>query len=220
MRTCRALGCQGKVLGRYSIYCPRHAQNNRRHGDPHQTSIRKHQLNPYLKLVSNRIQKNKNTIRWDVIEARWISVVQTAQAVLAGYEQGLAGFEHERRAAEAVMRVHKDANFRVIVETVAAMFLLRYLDPHLFRSDKAFEYQLVRRVKSLTDLHTGTYYNQNNGRLLRAYKTTPPKETETFARWLIKALGPLAMHFVRLEERDEEQRKAEAEFLKQPLGIE
>lgn len=213
-RLCRAEGCQAHSKGFYSVYCNRHELNQRRHGHELQTAIGPTQLKPYLKMVDDRLRKNENTVRWDVIEDRWKIIVSHAREIVA---RTGAGFGWERRAAQTIIKVSDNVDYKEIVRIVVALYLLQRFDPRVFRDDRAFQFQLVRNVRKLTDISVGTYYNPSDGKVKRAYKTLPPKSVAIMGQWISQVLGSLALYFVKAEERDEEERQRKVAAFREPI---
>jgi hypothetical protein len=56
-----------------------------------------------------------------------------------------------------------------MAEVVLAMFLMLDQDRRRFRSDRAFLFQLARRVRSLSDVNAGERFDYNTAKVRRAY---------------------------------------------------
>ena len=55
--------------------------------------------------------------------------------------------------------------------------MLEQEEPRRFRSDDGFRFQLARRVRALTDVNQGTWYDHWAQRVKRVYRDTAPKTT-------------------------------------------
>lgn len=205
-RQCRVAGCCASASSRYSIYCSRHKARLRRHGAVDQDAISKTDLNPHLRLVRTRIEKNQENPLWSRLDQRWDTLIgHTRQLTASG--RAMPGYE--RQAGYEVLKLAASVPSREIVETTLAMFLLQELEPRRFRSDHAFRTQLVRRVRGLTDLNAGTWFDDQTGKTKRAYKDLTPRAVAVLALWLSEAFGSAGIHLARLEEAEREQRQAE-----------
>jgi hypothetical protein len=99
------------------------------------------------------------------------------------------------------------------VETVLAMFLMLEQEPRRFRSDDAFRFQLARRVRGLTDVNQGTWFDHRAQRVKRVYRDAAPKTTAYIGELLAETLGAAAIHLARLEQTRSAAKKQEAEAL-------
>src|ERR1700727_821516 len=97
---CRAPGCHSQTTSRYSVYCSRRQSRLRRQGDVAQKAISEAELKTYLKRVRQRIARNPDSPAWGQLEARWLTVVEHANGVLAA--------EKVRRAAFATRAVRRE----------------------------------------------------------------------------------------------------------------
>ena len=134
-----------------------------------QKAISKAELKTYLKRVRERIAKNPDSPAWGQLEARWQSVVEHANGVVAASHAGKAGVRYVRKAAEEVIKVAAVATPRDVIETVMAMSMMEELDRRRFRSDPGFRFQLVRRVRALADVSAGQRYDYRSGKVRRVY---------------------------------------------------
>lgn len=211
-RTCRAPGCGARTT-RYGRFCSTDKSRSRRHGHPEQTAVTKADLAAYLKLVRARIAKNERSPLWAECEARWDAVVERARHTLNALERGQAGYRHERIAAQEMVKLADHVEATQVVETTFALFLLEDCQPRRFRSDQAFRFQLVRRLRGLTDLNAGVWFNHKTGRTHRAYRELAPRAVATFAKWVVEALGGIGLYLARLEREQEEARQRSANAL-------
>jgi hypothetical protein len=157
--------------------------------------------------VRARVEKNKESPLWGQMEARWGTIVSHAQGIVDGYQRGQTGYAFERRAAQEVLKLAADVEPKAVVETALAMYLLLEDQPRRFRSDAGFRAQLVRRVRGLTDMNAGTYWDNDTGKLKRVYKDVPPRAIVVMGQWLAEAFGGAGTHMAGLEERDRQERE-------------
>jgi hypothetical protein len=105
-----------------------------------------------------------------------------------------------------------------VVETALAMFMLQELEPRRFRSDEAFRTQLVRRVRGLTEVNAGEYYDHASGKTKRAYRELTPRATAVLGLWLAEAFGGAGLHLARLELTEWEKKNEERRELHKALS--
>ena len=104
-----------------------------------------------------------------------------------------------------------------VIDTALAMFLLWEQSPHRFMSDKAFNFQLARRVRGLAEANSSSHYSATEGRIKRTYKDTPPRVLDCLAESLKVAFGIAGMRLAELEKKDVEGLKAERQQLNDAL---
>lgn len=209
--TCRVPGCY-QSAGRYGALCNKHKTNNRRHGDPLQAGITASELKPFLMMSRGLIERNAGKELWRLLEEQWRAAVADSQAYLEGYFAGRPGSAIERRAHSEIAKVGRDVNPLAVIETVIALCIMQEIEPRRFRSDRAYRFQLVRRVRRLTDVNVGEYWDQQRGRTKRVYRDLPPRVTEVVARVVIDAIGAPALY---LAQKATEERREAAEAQKQ-----
>ncbi|ACA15369.1 hypothetical protein M446_0815 [Methylobacterium sp. 4-46] len=207
-RVCRAPGCSSPAASRFSLYCKAHKARLRRHGAVDQVGVTEAVLGSYRRLVRARVEKNKESPLWGQLEARWATIVSHAQGIVDGYHRGQVGYAFERRAAQEVLKLAADVEPKAVVETALAMFLLLEAEPRRFRSDAGFRAQLVRRVRGLTDMNVGTYWDDESGTMKRVYREVPPRAIVVMGQWLAEAFGGAGTHMARLEEKDRQERES------------
>jgi hypothetical protein len=61
--------------------------------------------------------------------------------------------------------------------------------PRTFKSDQAFNYQLARRVRSLSNVNAGEYWDNNTKKTKRVYRDIPPKTLSVLAEYLKDIFG-------------------------------
>jgi hypothetical protein len=94
-----------------------------------------------------------------------------------------------------------------------AMFLMQEADPHRFRSDDAFRFQLTRRVRGLSEVNAGTWTDRTTGRRKLVYRELPPKAAAVLARWFIETLAGVGVLVARLEHQQRQERLRRAESM-------
>lgn len=213
---CRAPGCTAHTTS-YGHYCPTHKSTLRRHGHPEQRAVTKAELKPFVRAVRRRIEKNAESAVWSHCEARWQAILDHARGIMAEAERGRAGFSFERRAAAEILKLSTGVDARAVMETVFALYLLQDVDPRRFRSDDAFRAQLVRRVRGLAEGNARSWVDPATGKSKRAYVELTPKASASLSSWLVEALGGIGLHLARLQERDREAERAQAQELGKAL---
>ncbi len=209
LRTCRVPGCT-ETTTKFGAYCSTHKAVMRRHGDPRQEGVTKAQLEPYVKLVEARIAKNTANPVWSQLDDRWQVLTQSAGAILSAYHNGRPGLRHEVRAASEISKLSQNVEPRKIIVAALAMYVMLDQEPRRFRSDAAFSTQLVRRVRGLSDVNVGEWYDDKSGRTRRVYRELPPRVVEVIRGWLIAVLGPVGIKLAALEREEQEARQREA----------
>lgn len=201
LRTCRAPDCHEAVQG-YSHYCENHKKTTRRHGAPTQHGVTVHELKPYMALVDARKAKNPESEAWTILSARWEAVLGNAQGVLQRHAEGRAGVRWERLAAHHLVTIGRDVEPWAVVKTTIDMYLMQDQRPTRFASDAAFDHQLVRRVRGLTDTNAGTYWDNEEQRSKRVYRDIPPRVIQAMAQPLKAAFGATGLNLAAKERED------------------
>jgi hypothetical protein len=214
-RLCRVSGCCSPTSSRYSIYCSTHKARFRRHGAVDQEGITKANLNPYLRLVQARIEKNLESPLWPQLNARWDALADHARSLLA--HRG-AMPRHERIAAQELQKLTDAVPPQQVIETALALFIMQELQPRRFRSDRAFRTQLVRRVRGLTDLNAGSWFDHQTGKTKRAYKELSPRAAMVLGQWLADAFGGAGLHLAMLEQTEVDKKQQEQRALHASLS--
>lgn len=122
---------------------------------------------------------------------------------------------YRRIAAEEIVKIADHVEATAVADTALAMMMMYDLDQRRFQSDEALLFQISRRVRGLTDLNCGTWFDHRTGRTKRAYRDLPPKATRVVGTWLVETFGAaglvLARHEKRLATKEmEEKRKLNA----------
>jgi hypothetical protein len=201
LRTCRTPGCQDAAHG-YSLFCENHKKTTRRHGAPTQQGVTVHELKPYVALVEARKAKNPESEAWAILTARWEAVLSHAQGILHRHAEGRAGFRWERLAAHHLVTIGRGVEPWSVVKTAIAMYLMQAQRPTRFASDAAFDHQLVRRVRGLTDTNAGAYWDHQEQRAKRVYRDIPPRVIQAMAQPLKAAFGVAGLTLAAKERED------------------
>jgi hypothetical protein len=125
---------------------------------------------------------------------------------------------HERIAAQELQKLFDAVVPRVIVETTLALFIMQELQPRRFKSDRAFRTQLVRRVRGLTDLNAGSWFDHRSGKTKRAYKELTPRAASVLGQWLAHAFGGVGLHLAGLEQTEAERKQTELQAVREALN--
>jgi hypothetical protein len=216
MKFCEIPGCHVPASG-FSTLCAPHKQAMRRHGHAAQTSISVHELRPYVARVKARHAKNKDSEVWAILAARWEAVEAHSRAVVERYASGTVSVRHERIAAQAVASMGGTVPAEKVVQTALAMYLLAQDRPTRFQSDRAFRFELVRRVRGLSDVNAGTYWDQKAGRSRRVYRDLPPRVVEVMGQWLAEAFGGAGLALAGREREDAQKAAQEHQQLADAL---
>lgn len=207
--TCRITACSNARATRWSSYCASHRNRNRRHGHPLQDSIKKTTLAPYVDRVRQRIIRNANSEAWQLILKRWEALVGYCSDLVAAGRRGLPQARYQRQAASALLQVNDHVSQTAIMETCLALYLHQDEQPRCYRSDKAFLFQMARRVHSLTETSVGAWFNQKTGKVSKVYRDMTPRATATMGQWLAETFGAAGLHLAQLERTQTQQRQAE-----------
>jgi hypothetical protein len=105
----------------------------------------------------------------------------------------------------------------VVIDTALAMFSMWERWPSRFQSDKAFIFQLSRRVRALAEVNTGSHWSAKEGRMKRTYRDVLPKTLECFGASLRVAFGLAGMRIAELDKTDAEGLLAERQELSNAL---
>jgi hypothetical protein len=205
---CFVSHCTEPTAG-YSTLCESHKRALRRHGDALQDGVTARELKSFIERIAIRKKKNPTNPAWQLLRDRWDALAAHAEATLDGYADGSIAISYERQTAEQLIALRKSVPVDTVMDTALAMFLLLEQRPNRFVSDKAFNFQLARRVRSLTKTNSASHYSLKEGRFKRTYKDAPPKVLNCLAESLKAAFGVAGMRLAELEKKDAEGLKAE-----------
>jgi len=207
-KRCTAMHCAEPVAG-YSTLCESHKRTLRRHGHALQKGITVLELKPFQDRIQARRAKNPANPTWELLRGRWEALTAHAKATLEAYSNGSLAISYERQTAEQLGTLRTTVSVDVVIDTALAMFLLLEQSPHRFMSDKAFNFQLARRVRGLAEANSSCSYSAKEGRIKRTHKDTPPRVLDCLAESLKVAFGVAGMRLAELEKKDVEGLKAE-----------
>jgi len=216
MRHCHVPGCGGRTT-RYGRYCSTHKSRLRRHGAPHQRGVTKAELRPYIGLIRARIERNPDHPLWPHAEGLWGALADHARGICGHFAKGHAGNRYELLAARELLKVAESVPARGVIEAVWAMYLLLEDRPRRFTSDDAFRAQLVRRVRGLSEMNVGEWFDPREGRVKRAYRDLPPHAWKILAKWLASAFGGSGVFLAQLELRQREEKHQKAKMLAEAM---
>jgi hypothetical protein len=206
MKQCEALGCRAPASG-FSTLCALHKQAMRRHGHPLQTGITVHDLRPYVARVKARQSSNRGSDVWDILAARWEALADHSARTVERFASGAPSIRHERLAAQQVTTLSANVPAEKVVQTALAMYLMAGDRPSRFQSDRAFRFELVRRVRGLTDVNAGSYWDHKAARSRRVYRDLPPRVVEVLGQWLADVFGGAGL-VLASKEREDAQKAA------------
>lgn len=192
----------------YSTHCERHKRAQRRHGHPEQVGITVYELQPYRDRIAERRAKNPANPTWDILRERWAAVAGNAENVLKVHAGGKPGSAHTTQAAHHIKQLSATVPDGVVVETALAMFLMREALSKRFQSDRAFDFQLARRVRALSDVNAGTYFDHKTGKTKRVYRDVLPGTLMALAEPLKAAFGVAGLYLAELDRRNEQKKAA------------
>jgi hypothetical protein len=211
-KRCTALHCAEPAAG-YSTLCESHKRTLQRHGHALQKGVTVQELKPFQDRIAARRAKNPANPAWELLRGRWEALTGHAKATLDAYANGSPAITYERQTAEQLGTLRSTVPVDVVINTALAMFLLWEQSPSRFMSDKAFNFQLARRVRGLAEANAGSHWSAKEGRIKRTYKDTPPRVLECLAESLKVAFGVAGMRLAELEKNDVEGLKAERQQL-------
>eukprot|EP00752_Nemacystus_decipiens_P000237 g237.t1 len=177
------------------------------------TGVTKAELSPWRALVRRRRARNPENPFWSSVEARWGKVVENARQELARYDGGVAMNRNHRQACEEIVRVADDVEPHIVAETALAMIMMQQDRPSRFRSDDAFWHQLSRRVRGLTDLNVGEWYDHKTAKVKRVYRDIPAKTSALLGKTLAEIFGLPGVLLAKKEREQAEQARREREEL-------
>ena len=215
-RPCSVPQCPDTAAG-FGALCNRHKAIRRRHGHPEQTGITVQELAPYRQRVRLRMEKNQGNQAWSILAQRWGVVIDAAKAQEAEAQRGRPFVAHERDACQELVKLAREVPVETLTETVLALFLMQEEQPRRFKSDAAFDAQLARRARALTDTNAGTYWDDKAKRTKRVYRDVAPRTLAVIAEHIKAAFGVAGLYVARLEQRESEQTKNQQAALVEAL---
>jgi hypothetical protein len=206
-KTCSVPKCNNPAAG-FGILCDRHKSIQRRHGHPEQTAITVQELAPYRQRVRLRMAKNASNEAWSILSQRWEKMLAGAKDTEAALRTG-PHVAPERQALLELIKIGDHAPAATLSETTLAIYLMHYEQPRRFKSDAAFDAQLARRVRGLTDTNAGSYWDDRAKRTKRVYKDIPPRTLVALAGSIKAVFGVAGVFVAKLEQQEAEQQNNE-----------
>ena len=105
----------------------------------------------------------------------------------------------ERRAQEEIIRVADNVEPRRVVEMVLSLYHLARHDRLRFRSDRAFLFELVRRLRCCTDMNVVISWDRTTGKRKRVYRDLAPNSAEHLGQLIAAELGASALYIADLD---------------------
>jgi hypothetical protein len=164
--------------------------------------VTKSELAHYVEFVRKRKAKNPSSPFWGTVAGRWAALVEHARGVTGEFYRGRAMVRHEVQACDATVKVAENVEAASVVETALALYMMLELDPRRFLSDDAFKFQLVRRVRGLTEVNAGEWFDHKTGKTKRAYKDLSPRTTAIMADLLVRTFGAPGVMLAKREAED------------------
>jgi hypothetical protein len=143
-------------------------------------------------------------------------MVEEATQTVGRYRAGEVSVRHQVQAANQVLVLAGGGDPMQIVATTMAMFLMQEFEPRAFVSDAGFDFQLVRRVRSLAPMNSGSYWSQRAQRATKVYRDIAPRTVEALAWNLRHAFGGAGIQLAGIirtqaaRKEDEQARLAQA----------
>ena len=211
-KLCAVPRCSGEAVG-YSTHCDTHKKALRRHGHAQQAGVTVHQLGPYLQRVQARREKNPASDLWAILEARWLALSGNAGAINAKWAGGASMVGAEVEVAVQMLKLAVAVPAADVINAVLAMYLLRDAEPRRFQSDRAFMFQMARRVRGLTSLNAGSYWDNAKKKSRRVYQDLTPNVAELLASTLAFTFGAVGLTLAAKEREDANQAQADTQRL-------
>ncbi|MFJ7566730.1 hypothetical protein ACIQW9_07205 [Herminiimonas sp. NPDC097707] len=117
-----------------------------------------------------------------------------------------------------IEQIASHAEINDVIEVSLAMYLLQEERPGRFKSDLAFNSQLVRRVRSLAPCNTAEYIDYKTGRTKRVYRDAKPRTIAIVAHVLKETFGVAGLTVSRLERSELSKHRQELAALHAALG--
>ncbi len=215
-RRCAVAVC-GQATGGYSTMCEAHKRTLRRHGHAEQTGVTVHEIAPHRKRVEARRARNPGNPTWALLDARWESLTSHAEATLQEYHAGAVAITYERQTAQQLLALRDALPAQDVIDTALAMYSVQAERPARFKSDKAFLFQLSRRVRGLAEVNAGSRWSVPEARMKKTYTEVPPKVLMCLGASLQTAFGIAGLRLAELDKRDAESHQAERKQLHDAL---
>lgn len=184
--------CGRPTTGR-SNKCNAHKLTLRRHGHPEQVAIKATEYGPYRDTIQRLWHAEELAPFWAVVKARWGRCLQSAEAAIGDYSRGVALSRHAVRAAEELVKLNRNVPLEKLACLALALYMLEVDQPRRFKSDDAFRFQLVRKVRGLDELAVGKTWNHKRRKMRRVYRDLPPRVVRLLHEYLLATFGEAAV---------------------------
>ena len=215
-RPCSVTRCTEPAAG-FSTHCDSHKRTLRRHGHAEQKGVTVFELQPFVGRVEARRAKNPANPTWALLQRRWEALTAHAGATLETYATGLPAISYERQTAQQLLTLHDSVPGEAVINVALAMFAFSEQRPSRFKSDRAFGFQLARRVRALAVINTGSTWSAKDGRMKRTYRDIPPRVLDCLAESLKVAFGVAGLRLAELEMKEAAEVDAERRELHHAL---
>lgn len=205
-RWCRVEHCGDRTKTPFGVYCGKHDSAMRDRGDPEQQGITKGQLKPYVEMIRGKRSKHPDNKAWVMMEAKWNSLVDRCQETLASLPYMNA---YNRMGMKEIWKIGIHVEPSKVVDTILGMYLMEYLERRRFKSDQAFRFQLVRRVRGLTTLNSKSWPDKAGGKPKIAYDKLPSKASKFIATLINESLGSAGVTIAKIVKEDDEKERQE-----------
>lgn len=152
--------------------------------------------------VIARRAKNPANPTWPLLQRRWEALTAHAEQTLASNASGAPTVSYERHTAQQLITLRDSVPGALVIDSALGMFAFGEQRPTRFKSDKAFGFQLARRVRGLADVNIGRHWSAKEGRMKRTYRDVPPRVLDCLAESLKVAFGVAGLRLAELEMRD------------------
>lgn len=186
----------------FSTHCDSHKRTLRRHGHAEQKGVAVYELQPFVDRIAARRAKNPANPTWDLLQRRWEALTAHAGATLQTYATGVPAISYERQTAQQLMTLRDSVPGDSVINVALAMFTFSEQRPSRFKSDRAFGFQLARRVRALAVINTGSAWSAKDGRMKRTYRDIPPRVLDCLAESLKVAFGVAGLRLAELEMKE------------------
>lgn len=172
----------------------------------------KTELKPYVEIVRRRKAGNQDSPLWSTLQTRWEQLVENARLMLKDYLNGKAMSRHLVMTSRELVNIHETVEFEDISCTALAMFILQTQHPMRFRDQSGFLHQLTRRLRGLSDMNAGTWFDHNTGKVKRVYRDLPARTSQQFGQSALEvfALAGAALAKKEIEEANAKQAEKSA----------
>ena len=166
-------------------------------------------------MVVARQKANPASPAWAILEDRWKATKDYAKTVVNAFEGGEASNRNTVDACRQLVALWDAVPPSQVVQMALAIYLQADDRPHRFKSDRAFGFQMVRRMRGLSTINAGIWWDPRTRKSKRVYKDLPPKTVLVMKELLVSAFGAVGLQLAGFER----QRQAESEQARQRLAV-